>query len=80
MISRTSDNQSWPDGVAIELEEVTPEIDWDVITAALRVLVERNGTAKVHRIYRGAVLALYSRGELDIVVEGPDSILVRKAA
>jgi hypothetical protein len=24
MISRTSDNQSWPDGVAIELEEVTP--------------------------------------------------------
>jgi hypothetical protein len=23
MISRTSDNQSWPDGVAIELEEVT---------------------------------------------------------
>jgi hypothetical protein len=25
MISRTSDNQSWPDGVAIELDNMTPE-------------------------------------------------------
>jgi hypothetical protein len=32
MISRTSDNQSWPDGVAIELEEVTEENIMDNFT------------------------------------------------
>jgi hypothetical protein len=34
MISRTSDNQSWPDGVAIELEEVTQETEQKPMTAA----------------------------------------------
>jgi hypothetical protein len=63
MISRTS--QSWPDGVAIELEEVTPTYSWkyDPIMRGWRASVVLDG-----KTYRTA--AMYSEALKDQTVFG----------